>query len=58
MTIKQLIRYYGDNRTAASAIGVTKQSLSKWKKTGIPILRQHYIQSLTNGDLKAVKKSP
>lgn len=57
MTIKQLIRYYGDSVQAASAIGVTKQAVSKWKKTGIPVMRQHYIQSLTDGELKAVKQS-
>ena len=57
MTVNQLIRYYGDGVQAAFAIGVSKQAVSKWKKTGIPVLRQHYIQSLTDGDLKAVKEA-
>lgn len=58
MTIDQLVEYYGNSRKAASAIGVSKQAISQWRGKGIPPMRQHYIQNLTNGDLKAVKKTP
>lgn len=54
MKFEQLIKHYGTQVAAATAIGVTQPTLSNWKKRGsIPKLQQLRIEHLVKGKLKA-----
>ena len=54
MKFDQLIKHFGSQVAAASAIGVTQPTLSNWKKRGrIPHLQQLRIEHLTKGKLRA-----
>lgn len=51
MNIDQLIRFYGTQEKAASALGIKQPSVAQWKKHGIPLPRQAQYQIITNGVL-------
>lgn len=61
MNVKQIIKLYGDTKTAAYFLGVTSQCVKNWEenwKNGKPLSKwnQHAINSITNGELKVDKK--
>jgi hypothetical protein len=56
MTANQVIKFYGGKTSAATALGLTLQTLRHWKKHGIPKRTQAWIQLETLGSLKAERK--
>ena len=56
MTHNQIILIYGSPTKAAKRLNVTLQTLRNWKRGGIPIKTQLWIQALTSGALTASKK--
>ena len=56
MTANQLIKHFGSAAKAAKALGYNRQSIYDWKKTGIPLRTQAWIQVETGGVFKADKK--
>ena len=54
MKFDQIVKHFGSQVAAASAIGCTQPTLSNWKKRGsIPQLQQLRIEMITLGKLKA-----
>lgn len=53
MTYDDLVSKYGNANRAAKALDLSRQALSRWKKTGIPFPAQYRIQMRTRGRLKA-----
>lgn len=53
MTYDELVEEYGNASQAASALGFSRQALSRWKTAGIPFESQFRIQMKTRGRLKA-----
>ncbi|PKF32039.1 hypothetical protein CW311_17095 [Acinetobacter proteolyticus] len=56
MTVDDLKTYYGvkkDFQLTHTPLKVTKGTISKWKRLGIPTDTQARIQILTDGKLKA-----
>lgn len=53
MTHEDLVAHYGSATQAARALGYSKQSISHWKRAGIPFDAQFRIQLKTKGKLKA-----
>jgi transposase-like protein len=58
MTPRQVVKYFGGPKhsvaLAARRLDCTSQAVYKWLLKGrIPLLRQHAIQELTEGKLKA-----
>lgn len=56
MTVDDLKRHFGvqkDIHLTKTILKVTRGTISKWKKQGIPGDTQARIQILTNGELKA-----
>lgn len=54
MQFDKLIKHFGSQVAAATALGVTQPTLSNWKKRGsIPHLQQLRIEHVTKGKLKA-----
>ena len=53
MTYDELIEFYGTQKAAAEALGLSQPSLSEWKDKGIPPPRQAQYELLTKGKLKA-----
>ena len=56
MTYDQILRKFKTPTGAARSIGVTLQTLRNWKRDGIPLKTQAWIQWETGGALKADKK--
>ena len=54
MTYEDLIDHYGKQARASEQLKIPKQTISCWKKNGIPFERQFRIQMKTKGRLKAV----
>ncbi len=53
MTYQQILDYYGTPAEAADKLGVSRPTLSAWKRRGfIPIGRQALIHMQTRGRLK------
>lgn len=48
MTIDELIRasFDGSSRKAREALGVTRQTISHWRKHGIPAMRRYHIEAV------------
>ena len=56
MTFDQLIKHFGTQAKAASALGCSQPTLSNWKTRGrIPSIQQLRLEHITNGKLKAEK---
>lgn len=54
MTIKQVIKYFGNKNRVAKALGINRVSVIHWEqKDKVPAQRQLEIQKLTKGKLKA-----
>lgn len=53
MKFQDLVKHFGTQAAAAKRLGVSPPALVKWKKEGIPPLRQLHIQHVTRGRLKA-----
>lgn len=53
MNHDQITKFYGGGAKAAARIGVTRQTIHRWKTHGVPILKQLEIQRLSEGNLKA-----
>lgn len=53
MTLAEAKDHFRTYRALARECGVTPGAINKWKKHGIPHLRQIQIEKLTNGKLKA-----
>ncbi len=53
MTAEQIIKHYGGKTKAARALDLTLQTLRNWKRDGIPVRSQMWIQALSSGALKA-----
>lgn len=53
MTYAELIDYYGKQAEAARALKVPKQTVSCWRKSGIPFEQQYRIEMKTKGRLRA-----
>lgn len=45
--------HWGSVSTAAKALGKGRQSVYRWKDSGVPLGEQYRIQVLTNGALQA-----
>ena len=56
MTADDLIRLYGTQAKAAAALGVGQQAVSKWRREGIPYLRQIQIEKVSGGKLVAGRR--
>ena len=56
MKYKEAQKYYGSDVALANALELPKQSMTKYKKNGIPLLRQIQLEDITNGNLKADPK--
>jgi len=55
MTVDQIVKHFGGKTQAARALGFHLQTLRDWRKNGIPIKTQAWIQFETGGALKATK---
>lgn len=54
MSPKELLDYFGSRSKAAKKIGVSYQAVKAWEDDGrVPNLRQHHIENITGGVLKA-----
>lgn len=54
MKIDNVIKHFGSQAAAASALGVTQPTISNWKTRGaIPKLQQLRIEHISKGKLKA-----
>jgi DNA-binding transcriptional regulator YdaS (Cro superfamily) len=54
MKIDNVIRHFGSQAAAASALAVTQPTISNWKSRGkIPELQQLRIEHITRGKLRA-----
>lgn len=54
MQIEEIIKFFGNQRGVAIALGIKEPSVFTWKKNGkIPMRRQYQIEKLTKGELKA-----
>lgn len=53
MTYDELIAFYGTQKGAADAIGVTQPSVAEWKTGGIPLPRQAQYELDSDGKLVA-----
>ncbi len=57
MTPTQVIRHFGDERTAAYKLGITTEAIKQWKKKKIiPRMTQHAIAHITNDALTVDEK--
>lgn len=56
MTVDQLIKHFGGAAKVAKALGYHRQCIYDWRKRGIPLRTQAWIQVATGGTLKAAKK--
>jgi len=56
MTHDQILRKFKTPTNAARSIGVTLQTLRNWKKLGIPMKSQLWVEFQLGGALKADKK--
>ena len=57
MKIDNVIKHFGSQVAAATALGVTQPTISNWKSRGkIPKLQQLRIEHITSGKLRADKK--
>ena len=56
MKIDNVIKYFGSQIAAATALDVTQPTISNWKTRGrIPHLQQLRIEHITGGKLRADK---
>lgn len=53
MTYDDLVDTYGGLSKAARALGLAKQTVHRWRDSGIPFEKQFIIQMKTKGRLKA-----
>ena len=53
MSYDELLENYGGLSKAARALGISKQTVHRWKAAGIPFEAQFNIQIKTKGRLKA-----
>ena len=53
MTLDDLKTHYGSIPAAARALGLVRQAVYQWRRTGIPALRQLQIEIATSGELRA-----
>lgn len=57
MNTKRLLQYFGGQSEMARALGVHRQSVHTWVKTGhIPAKRQAQIEHVSKGKFKAKAK--
>ena len=58
MNIQQVIKHYGSEVNAASALGRSTQTIINWRNLGKPLSswNQHAIHSLSKGKLKVDAK--
>lgn len=47
VVIDKLIKHFGSQRKLAAAVGVTAQSVTKWKRNGIPAARVLELERLS-----------
>lgn len=52
MKVSDVIAYFGSRKAAYEAIGIKRSAFSQWGET-VPKSRQHKIQILTNGVIRA-----
>lgn len=53
MDYEALVEHYGTCSKAARALGLNRQTVNKWRDSGIPFEKQFIIQIKTKGRLKA-----
>lgn len=53
MKVTQLSKQFGNQTKAADFLGLTRATISVWKKRGIPLKQQFRIERITNGKLRA-----
>lgn len=54
MTPEQVIKHFGGEQEAATALDCTRQNVNYWRQQGeIPLKTQAFIQIKTNGKLRA-----
>ena len=53
MDFYDIKNHWGGVSCAAKALGKGRQSVYRWKETGVPLGEQYRIQVLTEGKLKA-----
>lgn len=53
MTYSDLIEHFGKQADAARALKIAKQTISCWRKNGIPFEQQYRIEMKTKGRLRA-----
>lgn len=56
MTVDQIVKYFGTKTKAANGLGVHLQTLRDWRRGGIPVKTEAWIQLKTGGALKATKR--
>lgn len=56
MTYSQLVDHYGTEAEAVRALGIPQTTINAWSASGIPSWRQHQIEALTDGKLRASKR--
>lgn len=56
MTFAQLKKHFRTVKAIAFDLGYTTQAVYIWKREGIPMRCQRYIEKWTDGELKADKK--
>lgn len=56
MNYSQLLKRFRTVKAIAIDLQYTTQTIYQWKKNGIPMRSQRFIESFTHGQLKADKK--
>ena len=51
--LEKVIEIYGNQSELAGKIGVSKMTITHWKRRGVPIERALELERLTNGQVKA-----
>ena len=54
-TIKQVAKYFGNQKALAETLGVTSQAVSLWGQIGVPLARAYQIQVLSRGKFKVAE---
>ena len=57
MNYSQLVQHFGSEAEAVRALGIPQTTINAWSSKGIPSWRQHQIEALTDGKLRASKRS-
>lgn len=57
MKYEEVLDHFGSQQATADALGIKQPSVAAWKESGIPEPRQFQIEVITDGKLKADRRT-